>query len=78
MDKNSDVSRLLDRLLLKDLIQKTTCPEDKRAANISISNQGLGLLRNIDTQTAHLDNILDNLTESEAHQLSGLLDKARG
>ena len=78
MDKNSDVSRLLDRLLSKGLIVKATCPEDKRAANISISAQGLELLKKSDAQISQLDNILGNLNEKEASQLSRLLDKDRG
>lgn len=78
MDKNSDVSRLLDRLLLKGLIIKTICPEDKRAANIEINAKGLDLLKKFDTQTTVLDNMMSNLTDSEADQLSRLLDKLRG
>lgn len=78
MDKNSDVSRLLDRLLLKGLIMKTQSPEDKRAANIEITTQGLALLKASDAQVSAMDNILNNLTESEAEQLSRLLDKLRG
>ncbi len=78
MDKNSDVSRLLDRLLLKGLIIKTICPEDKRAANIEISAKGLELLKKSDAQIAALDNMMSSLTNSEANQLSRLLDKLRG
>lgn len=78
MDKNSDVSRLLDRLLLKDLIIKTQSPEDKRAAHIEISAKGLELLKEADAHANTLDHILSNLNESEAEQLSHLLDKLRG
>lgn len=78
MDKNSDVSRLLDRLLLKGLIVKTQSPEDKRAANIEISPQGLELLKASDAHVSTLDKLMNNLTESEADQLSRLLDKLRG
>ena len=78
MDKNSDVSRLLDRLLLKGLILKTQSPDDKRAAHIEITPKGLELLRASDTQVSHLDNIMSNLSETEAVQLSQLLDKLRG
>ncbi len=77
MDKNSDVSRLLDRLVLKDLIIKTQCPNDKRAADIQISKGGLDLLKRIDTQLTELDNILNKITDIEAKQLSTLLDKLR-
>ncbi len=78
MDKNSDVSRLLDRLIAKNLIIKGQCPSDRRAADIMISKSGLDLLDSIFRKIDQLDAILSNITESEAKQLSALLDKLRG
>ena len=77
LDKNSDVSRLLDRLVAKNLIIKKACPNDRRAADVSITEEGLTLLKAIDKQQAEMDHIL-SLTEAEANQLSDLLDKSRG
>jgi DNA-binding MarR family transcriptional regulator len=76
LDQNSDVSRLLDRLAAKKLISKSACPNDKRAVDVSITEDGLSLLANIDKQEKVMDSIL-HLTEEEAAQLSDLLDKAR-
>jgi DNA-binding MarR family transcriptional regulator len=78
MDKNSDVSRLLDRLILKELIVKRKCPNDKRAADIEISNNGLELLEAIHANIHELDSMLSKITEQEAKQLSTILDKIRG
>ncbi len=78
MDKNSDVSRLLDRLTAKDLITKCQSPDDKRAAGIEINDNGLQLLRNINNHIKELDSIVSSLSHSEAKQLSLLLDKVRG
>ncbi len=77
LDKNSDVSRLLDRLLFKKLVAKSQSNTDKRAADVLITEKGLELLKQIDTSINSLDNILDGLTADEAIQLSGLLDKSR-
>lgn len=77
LDKNSDVSRLLDRLVAKNLIVKKACPNDRRAADVSITEEGLSLLKIIDKQQSEIDHIL-TLTEIEAKQLSDLLDKSRG
>ncbi|MBK5279126.1 MAG: MarR family transcriptional regulator [Bacteroidia bacterium] len=77
LDKNSDVSRLIDRLLLKKLVTKSQCPSDRRAADVSINENGLNLLSEIDTKNDSLDNILGSLTAEEASQLSTLLDKSR-
>src|SRR4051812_23290965 len=47
LDRNSDVSRLLDRLDVKKFITKTTCPTDKRASDVSITKEGIDLLKTI-------------------------------
>jgi len=78
LDKNSDVSRLLDRLIDKKFITKTQCPSDKRAADVKITDSGLKLLSKIDQHMEKTDSKLFNLTTKEASQLSDLLDKCRG
>ena len=75
LDRNSDVSRLLDRLAGKNLITKNTCPNDKRAWDVLITETGLDLLKQI-SKTQKQDSIL-SLTDEEATALSDLLDKAR-
>jgi DNA-binding MarR family transcriptional regulator len=78
LDKNSDVSRLLDRLIGKNLVIKSQCPKDKRASDISISDAGLSLLLKLDAAMNKLDTQLISLSKEEATQLSSLLDKSRG
>lgn len=78
LDKNSDVSRLLDRLIGKKLVKKNQCPNDKRATDISITETGLDLLNNLDTAINNMDSHFLALSKEEASQLSDLLDKARG
>jgi DNA-binding MarR family transcriptional regulator len=77
LDKNSDVSRLLDRLLTKKLIAKSQSSSDKRAADVLIADKGLEVLKEIDLHVDSLDNKLGALTIEEATQLSELLDKSR-
>jgi DNA-binding MarR family transcriptional regulator len=78
LDKNSDVSRLLDRLIGKKLIIKNQCPNDKRAVDVIITDEGLELLKQIDAEMDDTDLSILNLTKTEAVQLSDLLDKCRG
>lgn len=78
LDRNSDISRLLDRLLKKELVTKSQSENDKRAANVSITEKGLALLSRIDEKFQEAERSQFNLTEAEAVQLSQLLDKARG
>jgi DNA-binding MarR family transcriptional regulator len=76
LDKNSDVSRILDRLVLKDLIIRNVCPKDKRAFDVNISEQGLQLLKTLDKTVAQSEKLI-SLSEEEATLLSNLLDKCR-
>lgn len=78
LDKNSDVSRLLDRLISKKLAIKSQCPNDKRAADIAITDKGLQLLKQVDEKMDQTDSKVINLTAGEAVKLSNLLDKCRG
>ncbi len=78
LDKNSDVSRLLDRLIGKNLVVKSQCPKDKRASDISISEAGLELLLKLDGAIDSQESHLMALTPEEASTLSSLLDKSRG
>lgn len=78
LDKNSDVSRLLDRLIGKKLVEKNQCPNDKRASDINITEAGLSLLEKLDDALNGMDTRFLNLTKDEAVQLSTLLDKSRG
>ena len=48
LDKMSDTSRIVDRLVLKGLAKKNTCANDKRLVDVSISTKGKGLLEKID------------------------------
>ena len=78
LDRNSDVSRIVDRLASKELIYKNTCLSDKRLVDVSITHQGLQLLSEIDIQILELDNLFSPLELEEAKELNRLLDKLRG
>jgi DNA-binding MarR family transcriptional regulator len=77
LDKMSDTSRIVDRLILKGLAKKTICPNDKRLVDVSISTKGKALLEKIDLSEKDMDAILSNLTDREAKTLNKLLDKIR-
>ncbi len=77
LDKSSNASRLVDKLLEKGLVERITCPNDRRAVEIRITSSGLDLLQEIDRREFWEDRPGAILSEAEAHQLSGLLDKLR-
>jgi|TARA_B110000285_G_scaffold188469_1_gene214665 DNA-binding MarR family transcriptional regulator len=75
IDRAPNATRLMDKLCDKKLIDRIRCNDDRRVVFISISEEGLKLLKVIDANS-NLD-FLENLTESEATILSSLLDKMR-
>ena len=79
LDKMSNASRLVDKLLAKNLAERTECPSDRRAVDVVITEQGLALLKTLDDGQAQWeDGLQKRLSEAEATQLSELLDKLRG
>lgn len=78
LDKMSDASRIVDRLVQKDLVIKKPNKVDKRSVSILISNKGLELLKRMDEDINISSIITSNLTVAEAFQLNELLDKMRG
>jgi len=78
LDKMSDASRIVDRLIQKGLVSRCTNNKDRRAVDIRISEAGLDILSKMDEEFKTKDMLKGNLTEEEAGKLSDLLDKLRG
>jgi DNA-binding MarR family transcriptional regulator len=78
LDKMSDASRIVDRLVQKGLVSRCTSNKDRRAVDISISDLGLETLSKMDAEFKPQEILKNNLTGEEAEKLSELLDKLRG
>ena len=78
LDKMCDASRIVDRLVQKDLVIKAVNTQDKRSVDILISERGLSLLKTTDKEVDLTKLISPNLTDEESEQLNILLDKMRG
>ena len=78
LDKMSDTSRIVDRLIQKGFVEKSANHQDKRSVDVIINNNGLTLLKKLDQEVDFSSFIAPNLTEKEAAQLNLLLDKMRG
>ena len=77
IDKMSDTSRIIDRMVKKGLVEKNTCKQDKRLIDISLSDQGIKTLENIAVHIHEMDNLFPNIGIEEVKQLNQLLDKSR-
>ncbi|NCU02491.1 MAG: MarR family transcriptional regulator [Chitinophagaceae bacterium] len=78
LDKMSDTSRIVDRLILKNLAKKTISKKDKRLVDVTITAKGKRLLEKLDSTQSFIDGVMLNLSETDARQLNSLLDKVRG
>jgi DNA-binding MarR family transcriptional regulator len=75
IERSPNATRLMDKLCAKKLIDRIPCPGDRRVVHITITDKGKKLLNDISDNFN--DEILKNINENEATQLSDLLDKLR-
>ncbi|MDO5980383.1 MarR family winged helix-turn-helix transcriptional regulator [Flavivirga spongiicola] len=75
LERSPNATRLMDKLCAKDYIKRLPSEHDRRVVKIVITDEGKKLLESI---PLHINNdLLKNLNEEEAEQLSNLLDKMR-
>jgi DNA-binding MarR family transcriptional regulator len=77
LDKMSDTSRIVDRLIKKGLVKKSVCHEDRRLVDILLTDKGKKLLQTMDVLNDEIESIFKFLNVEEARQLNILLDKIR-
>lgn len=78
VQKMSNVSRLIDKLLEKKLVERNECPENRRRVDISITEKGLDALKEIDPEMQKITkNFSKALNKEDATLLSDLLDRMR-
>ena len=78
IDRSSNTTRLIDKLILKNWVTRQVCPSNRRKIEVNITDLGLEKLLEIDRGVEQtLTRILSNLTEKEMGQLNTLLDKVR-
>jgi DNA-binding MarR family transcriptional regulator len=76
--KSSNTTRLIDKLLIKDLVTRKVCPENRRKIEVSITEKGLEILEALDPKTDEMEQLFaNNLNPEELEQLNLLLEKLR-
>ena len=74
--KTSNTTRLVDKLLLKGLVNRRTCPSNRRKIEITITDSGNERLKEMDEVMRDAEQkILKNLSQNELEQLNVLFDK---
>lgn len=77
LDKMSNASRLVDKLVQKKLASRSYRVDDRRACNVLITDQGITVLQAINNEMQGLQENLGPLSEDEYESLNRLLDKLR-
>ncbi len=77
--RTSNTTRLVDKLLLKELVTREVCSENRRKMDITITDKGLKLLNEIDPKVEeHEMSYCNKLNAEELEKLNLLLEKYRG
>jgi len=77
LEKNSNVPRIIDRLVAKKLVKRATSREDKRETLVSLTEKGIQHLEPVSKAVEIKSNEIIGLTEDESKQLHELLEKLR-
>lgn len=76
--KTSNTTRLVDKLLIKELVTREVCPDNRRKMEILITDKGLKLLAALDPKIKnHEKHFAQKLSAEELQQLNLLLEKYR-
>ena len=77
LDKMSDASRIVEKLRIKEFVERNICSSDRRNVDVCITEKGLDLLAKLDSYSDEMNDRLSNLNEEEIKNLNTLLDKLR-
>ena len=78
IDKSSNTTRLVDKLIKKGWVKRSICEENRRKVEIIITTKGLEILKELDPLTEeNNEKILKNLSEEQLVTLNNLLDTLR-
>ena len=77
MDKGRDLTRLVDKLVNMELLERSPSEKNRRKVDITITEKGLKITDEIETKLNHWVSSNINLSEEEGKLLNSLLDKIR-
>jgi DNA-binding MarR family transcriptional regulator len=77
LDKNSNATRLVEKLRQKGFVNREICENNRRQVDISITEKGLAVLKQLDVDQSEWLATLKNISIDEARELNRILDKLR-
>ncbi|MFD1141469.1 MarR family winged helix-turn-helix transcriptional regulator [Larkinella insperata] len=77
VDRSSDITRLIDRLVKKSLVIRENDPENRRKVNLRLSEDSYAFAQKVIGQFQNFESIVSHLSEPEVQTLNELLNKIR-
>lgn len=78
VQRSSNITRIVDKLVAKELVVRQLCPTNRRKMDISITAAGCELLRRLDEKVQAFHHpFMDNLDSEELQQLKHLIIKLK-
>ncbi len=78
IDKNSNCTRLVEKLRQKGFITRDICKNNRRQVDIAITDKGLQVLKKIDADQPEWLRAMEKISKADARELNRILDKLRG
>ncbi|MBO0951749.1 MarR family winged helix-turn-helix transcriptional regulator [Fibrella forsythiae] len=76
-DINSDMTRLTDRLVAKNLIIRESDPQNRRRVNLRLTEAMNKYVETVAAEFSDFESVVNHLTDDEVHTMNTLLDKIR-
>ncbi|NQV78525.1 MAG: MarR family transcriptional regulator [Lutibacter sp.] len=78
VDRSSNTTRLVDKLIKKELVKRNVCKQNRRKVEIFITEKGKNILKELDPITEqNNERILSSLSKNKLEELNMLLDELR-
>jgi DNA-binding MarR family transcriptional regulator len=77
LDKSSNASRIVDKLEEKKLVLRKVCPNDRRQVEVTITAEGLQLLKQLDAPMNEMEDLVKGISLEDAKLLNQLLEQIR-
>ncbi len=77
LDNQCDASRLVDRMVAKNLLTKKSAEKDQRKLKVELTENALEILNALNKELDDWTHTVTGLDKHEAESLSNLLDKLR-
>ena len=74
---NSDITRLTDRLIAKNLIVREVDAQNRRRVNLRLTDESNRFVETVAVEFNDFESVVSHLTDEEVHLMNTLLDKIR-